>query len=155
LSAGLASLPSHGRTEVTGAGNAVIAGLLFGTMYALLSQVQHGNAPSVIFVMRAAGTVALLPGVIGGAPSVRLAMRGAGTGILSGLASVGANGLFVYAVTAGGSKATLSVIAIALSAPAAMVIVNLRGRESLARTQLVAAIGAVASIGVLALVPMT
>jgi drug/metabolite transporter (DMT)-like permease len=160
LATGAAALPSNGQMAVAGAGYAVAAGCLFGAMFALLIQVHAGGgvvaAMVVIFLMRIAGTVVLLLGFLrrGGLPVKTLFAGGALSGALSGIASVGANLLFVLAVTgAGGSRAVISVVAIAFSAPAGMLIANLLGRERLQGAQWTSAVCAVTSIALLAVAP--
>ncbi|HSY28414.1 MAG TPA: EamA family transporter, partial [Burkholderiaceae bacterium] len=68
LATGMAAFPSNGKVAVSGAGYAVLAGSLFGMMFALLTQVHAGGgvvaAITVIFLMRVAGTIALLPGLL-------------------------------------------------------------------------------------------
>lgn len=149
---GLAAAPSNGRLAVHGAGYATGAGLCFGIMYALLAQVRATDTLVVVFVMRLAGTLALLPGLLhAGQRSVTLMRSGALTGIASGLASVGANALYIVAMTTGGSRVAASVVAVALSAPAAMVIATLMTRERLTALQGASATSAVVAIAVLAL----
>lgn len=149
---GLAAAPSNGRLAVQGAGYAAGAGLCFGAMYALLAQVTAADSLVVVFVMRLAGTLALLPGLLqAGQRSPLLIRSGAGAGIASGLASVGANALYIVAMTTGGSRVAASVLAVALSAPAAMVIVATLGRERLTVMQGASATSAVGAIGILAL----
>lgn len=149
---GLAAAPSNGRLAVQGAGYAACAGLCFGVMYALLAQVTATDILTVVFVMRLAGTMALLPGLLqAGQRSTLLMQSGAGAGIASGLASVGANALYIMAMTTGGSRVEASVLAVALSAPAAMVIIAVLGRERLTFMQGASATSAVGAIGILAL----
>lgn len=149
---GLAAAPSNGKLAVQGAGYATGAGLCFGVMFALLAQVTDADALVVVFVMRLAGTLALLPGLLqSGQRSTLLMQSGAGAGIASGLASVGANALYIMAMTTSGSRVAASVLAVALSAPAAMAIVAVLGRERLTVMQGASATLAVGAISILAL----
>jgi drug/metabolite transporter (DMT)-like permease len=154
LASALAVAPSNGRMAVEGAGYAALAGICFGAMYALLSQVRAAGGLEVIFLMRCAGMAALLPGVLRSMmqSDTGALKTGLATGMLSGVASVGANWLFVLAVSSG-ARVTLSVVAIALSAPAAMLIVNLVVRERLTAVQSISAALAVTAIAVLAVPP--
>ena len=139
-----AVMPSNGRLAWTGAGYAILAGLCFGAMYGLLSQVATASSLLVVFVMRVAGTVALsLPAYRQASTwTVDQIRLGAFTGLLSGLASVGANVLFVHAMS-NGNRLIHSVVAIGLSSPAGMLISHLRYREKLHRKQVVTAAVAV------------
>ena len=148
----LAAAPSNGRLAAEGAGYSTAAGLCFGIMYALLAQVRADDALIVIFVMRLAGTVVLLPGLLQiEQRSGSLIRSGALAGIASGLASVGANALYIVAMTSGGSGIAASVVAVALSAPAGVLIARLFGREHLTLLQGASAGSAIAAIAVLAL----
>ena len=155
LASALAVAPSNGRLAVHGAGYAAIAGFCFGVMYGLLAQVHAAGSLPVIFLMRCAGTVALLPAAYRASSewTATLVKAGMVTGVLSGFASVGANWLFVIAMSMG-SHVTLSVVAIALSAPVAMLIVNLCGREQLTFVQGASAACAVTAIALLAIPQM-
>lgn len=147
---GLAALPSNGRMAVSGSMTAVAAGLCFGVMFGLLTGVQAANSLAVVFVMRAAGLVALLSRASGSELSwATLTGNGVGAGSASGAASVAANLLFIQAVAAG-PKATVSVVAIGLSAPFGVVIANCFTREKLSLAQVASAASAVVSIGLLA-----
>jgi|GEM_PF-4633346 len=152
LVAGIAAaLPSNGRVAVHGAGYAIAAGICFGGMYALLTQVAATASVTVVFVMRVAGTVALIPGLITdykgwGKMQIRAGLM---PGVLSGVASVLANSLFVYAMSAG-DRVTHSVVAIGLSAPAGVIIAFLYQREKVNISQTIAASLALGSIAVLA-----
>lgn len=147
VASALAVAPSNGKLAGVGAGYAVVAGICFGAMYGLLSQVHAAGSLTVIFVMRCAGMLALVPGLVRTHVrwSVPMGIPGAMPGILSGFASIGANWLFVLAMSSG-SRVAASVVAIALSAPAGMLIANLSSRERLTAMQ-----GAAASCAVLAI----
>lgn len=152
LASALAAAPSNGRLAIQGAGYAVAAGLFFGAMYSLLAQVAAVNTLAVIFIMRLAGTVVLLPWLLqAGQRSVPLIRSGAVAGIASGLASVGANALYIVAIANSGSRVVASVLAIALSAPAAMVIAHWTTYERLSRLQSASAASAVGAIVMLAI----
>lgn len=152
LASALAVAPSNGHLAVEGAGYAAVAGVCFGIMYGLLAHVQAGGSLPVIFLMRCAGTFSLLPSTFRASAgwTAMLVRGGIFTGVLSGITSVGANWLFVLAMSSG-SRVTLSVVAIAFSAPIGMLIVNLIGRERLTAVQGFSAIFAVMGIAFLAI----
>jgi drug/metabolite transporter (DMT)-like permease len=152
LASALAVVPSNGRLAVTGAGYAATAGICFGVMYGLLSQVHSGESLPVIFVMRIAGTLALMPGVLRKASPrlTTLGKSGLATGVLSGVASVGDNWAFVLAMSSE-SRLALSVVAIALASPIAVIIVNLATRERLTGVQGASAVFATLAIMLLAI----
>lgn len=152
LASALAVAPSNGRLALQGAGYAGAAGVCFGTMYALLAQTGAADTLMVVFVMRLAGALALLPCLV--AASQRkpdLVKAGAASGVASALASVGANSLFILAMANGESRVATSVVAVALSAPAAMLIVRLIGRERLTGLQGASSMSAVLAIASLAI----
>jgi len=146
-----ASLPSNGQVAVQGAGYAIAAGFCFGGMYALLTQVPAASSIIVVYVMRLAGTVALIPGMIAAYKGwTFLKIReGLMPGMLSGVASVLANSLFVYAMSSG-YRVTHSVVAIGLSAPAGVMIAYLYQREKINVSQVVSVALALFSIALLA-----
>lgn len=151
VASALAVAPSNGRLAMQGAGYAGAAGICFGTMYALLAQTGATDTLMVVFVMRLAGTLALLPGLAqAGQRKLELVRAGAVSGVASGLASVGANVLFILAMASGESRVATSVIAIALSAPAAMLIVHLMARERLTILQGASSMSAMLAIAALA-----
>lgn len=136
LASGLAAAPSNGRIALTGAWFAMSGGVCFGLMYGLMSQVPSSSSLLVIFVMRLAGTVALAPAVLHErehwqASTIRDGMP---AGMLSGVASVAANAAFIAGMS-GGSRALHAVVAIGLSAPVGVLIVQITGRERLNRFQ--------------------
>jgi hypothetical protein len=150
LAACLAAVPTQGQPTWAGAGWAILAGGCFGVMYVLLAHVHAGASLPVIFLMRAAGTLALLPGLWRERPSWAAIRPGWLPGVLSGVASVAANALFIL-VMAGGDRVVGAVVAIGLSAPAGMLIAHLMERERLTRTQMAAAGCAVAALLLLTL----
>lgn len=145
----LAAWPQGGHAESRGALSALTGGLLFGVMFGLLVLIKNGNALLLIFLMRAAGLLAMLPQL------ARMRLRGpdlmasgAFAGALSGVTSVVANLLFLVAL--GHSTTTAaSAVAVGLSAPFGVVIAHLSHRERLTRAQTAAALLAMASIVVL------
>lgn len=152
LASALAVAPANGRVAVVGAEYAVFAGICFGTMFGLLAQVHVAGGLQVILLMRCAGTLALMPAVIRSTSQWKLSVlkRGLATGLLSGIASVVANWLFMLAMS-GGSRVAGAVVAIGLSAPAGMLLANFAGRERLTVTQTAAAACAVIAIVFLAI----
>lgn len=149
---GLAVAPSNGWPAIQGAAYATAAGLCFGLMYALLAQVKSADSLVVVFIMRLAGCAALLTGLFhAGQRSITLLLNGALVGVASGLTSIAANALYIIAMSNTRSKVAASVLAIALSAPAAMVITMIFARERLTRLQAASAASAVGAIAVLAL----
>ena len=151
LACWFASTPANGELEARGAKYAISAGLCFGAMYGLLGQVHAAQGIPVIFLMRSAGTVALLPGVwMKRVQASRQAvLAGLPAGLLSGIASVSANYLFVLAESIG-PRAIIPVVAVGLSAPAGMLIANMACRERLTKIQMASASFAVAALAVLA-----
>jgi drug/metabolite transporter (DMT)-like permease len=152
MASALAVTPSNGKLATEGSFNAIIAGLCFGIMYGLLSQVHASDSLIVVFIMRCTGILALLQGMFKEYLEWKNIQGKSGfvLGCLSGVFSVGANWLFIIMMESG-SKVILSIIAIALSAPIGMLIVNIKDREKLNRLQIISAGFAVFSIGLLAI----
>lgn len=150
IASGLAVAPSNGTMAWRGAGYAMLAGVCFGGMFGLLTQVAAASSLAVVFVMRVAGTVALAPAAWRESDTWRREhfKIGLWIGVLSGIASVAANELYVAGMTVG-ERVTHAALAVGLAAPAGMVIANLMQRERLSRMQAASAFVAVASIGAL------
>ncbi len=150
IASGLAVAPSNGTMAWRGAGYAMLAGVCFGGMFGLLTQVAAASSLLVVFVMRVAGTVALVPAAWreSGAWRREHFNNGLWIGVLSGVASVAANELYVAGMTIG-ERVTHAALAVGLAAPAGMIIANLIQRECLSRMQAASAFVAVVSIGAL------
>ncbi len=149
LASGLAALPSNGRAALQGVGYAACAGLCFGAMYAFMAQTPSSNTWSAIFVMRVAGILILIPSVLRITEASAL-RAGLPLGLGAGIASVGANALYIFAMADPQSRIASATIAVALSAPAAMAIIAVGWREQLTLTQKGSAFFAVISIALLA-----
>lgn len=142
----LAAWPQNGRAQTHGALPAIAGGLLFGVMFGLLVLIKNGNALLLIFLMRAAGLLAMVPRLaVLRLKASDLVATGSLAGALSGVTSVVANLLYLAAMTHGTTTA-VSAVAVGLSAPFGVVIAHLSHHERLTRPQTVAAALAMASI---------
>lgn len=144
-----AALPKHGKLERQGALSAITGGFFFGVMFGLLLFVKDSHSLVLIFIMRFAGLLTMLPRVLSGGLHKKVLGPGALPGAASGVTSVVAN-LFYLAVLTKDDATALAALAIGLAAPAGVILANCLSREKLSKPQLVSAVLAMASLGLLA-----
>jgi drug/metabolite transporter (DMT)-like permease len=145
----LAAWPENGRPALAGAGLSLLAGLAFGAMFVVLSRTPAAESASTLMVMRACGLALLCAGAVRGGAWRKLASRkGLALSVLSGATSIGANALYVLAMV-DGARASRSAVAIALSAPFAMLLAHWVERERLTVAQRGSAACAVLALALL------
>lgn len=149
LASVLAALPRNGHVERKGALSAMLGGTFFGLMFALLIFIKGESGLVIIFIMRLAGLLAMLPRFFKDRMFKKLFKAGAVPGALSGITSVVANGCYFWSLS-GAGVTMASAIAIGLSAPFGVLMVNLYQKESLTKWQVGAITMAFIAIGLFA-----